>query len=163
MMSVIEKVILKAADVFNWAAAVALVGMMFLTCADVIMRRSFNYPIPGTYEIVSLLGVLLISCGLACTTVQRGHIVVEFLVETLSKEVQRIIDVVTQCLTVMLFGIISWQSFLYAMDLMASGEVSMTVQIPIYPFVCGIAIGCLLVALVIILALYKSIKRWWIA
>ncbi len=155
----IEKSITLAADLFNWAAAAALVGMMLLTCADVVMRRSFNHPIPGTYEIVGLLGALLISFALAYTTAQKGHIAVEFLVQRLSKKIQRVIDAVNQLLGIMLFVILSWQSVLYAMDLKESGEVSMTVQMPIHPFVFGIAIGCALVSLVLALDFYKSLTR----
>jgi len=155
----IEKSITKTADLFNWAAAAALVGMMLLTCADVVMRRSFNHPIPGTYEIVGLLGALLISFALAYTTAQKGHIAVEFLVQRLSKKIQRVIDAVNQLLGIMLFVIVAWQSVLYAMDLKESGEVSMTVQMPIHPFVFGIAIGCALVSLVLALDFYKSLTR----
>ena len=155
----IEKSITKTADLFNWAAAAALVGMMLLTCVDVVMRRSFNHPIPGTYEIVGLLGALLISFALAYTTAQKGHIAVEFLVQRLSKKIQRVIDAVNQLLGIMLFVIVAWQSVLYAMDLKESGEVSMTVQMPIHPFVFGIAIGCALVSLVLALDFYKSLTR----
>lgn len=155
----IEKSITKTADLFNWAAAAALVGMMLLTCVDVVMRRSFNHPIPGTYEIVGLLGALLISFALAYTTAQKGHIAVEFLVQRLSKKIQRVIDAANQLLGITLFVILSWQSVLYAMDLKESGEVSMTVQMPIHPFVFGIAIGCALVSLVLALDFYKSLTR----
>lgn len=155
----IEKSITRAADLFNWVAAVALVGMMLLTCADVIMRRSFNQPIPGAYEIVSLLGALLIAFALAYTTAQKGHIAVEFVIQKFSKKTQRAIDAVNHLLGITLFGILAWQSVLYAMDLRASGEVSMTVQIPIHPFVFGIAIGCVLVSLVLVLDFSKSLRR----
>jgi TRAP-type C4-dicarboxylate transport system permease small subunit len=140
-------------------AAVALIGMMLLTCADVVMRRSINHPIPGTYEIVSLLGTVVISFALAYTTLQKGHIVVEFLMHRLSKRIQRVIDAVNHLLGIMLFVIVAWQSVLYAMDLKKSGEVSMTIQMPIHPFVFGIAVGCGLVSIVLALDSYKSLKR----
>ncbi|MBN2569692.1 MAG: TRAP transporter small permease [Deltaproteobacteria bacterium] len=155
----IEKSINKTVGLFNWVAALALVGMMLLTCADVVMRRSFNKPIPGTYEIVALLGALLISFALAYTTSHKGHIAVEFLVQRFSKKVQRAIDAVNQFLGIMLFVIIAWQSLLYAMDMQASGEVSLTVQMPIHPFIFGIAMGCALVSLVLLLEFFKSLKR----
>jgi len=96
---------------------------------------------------------------LAYTTARKGHIAVEFLVQRLSKKIQRVIDAVNQLLGLILFVILSWQSALYAMDLKESGEVSMTVQMPIYPFVFGIAIGCALVSLVLALDFYKSLTR----
>jgi len=44
-------------NAFNWLAAGAILIMMALTCADVVLRL-FRHPIPGTYEIVGLMGTV---------------------------------------------------------------------------------------------------------
>jgi len=54
----------------NWIAAGAIIVMMLLTTADVILRI-FRHPIPGTYEIVGLLGAVVVSFSLAYTTVEK--------------------------------------------------------------------------------------------
>ncbi|MEA3470842.1 MAG: TRAP transporter small permease [Thermodesulfobacteriota bacterium] len=153
-----EKQILSTADLFNWVAAGALVIMMVLTCTDVVLRF-FRHPIPGTYEIVGLLGTAVISFSLAYTTAKKGHIAVEFIVSRFTGKTQNIIDSVNNFLSLILFAVITWQSALYALDLRESGEVSLTVQIPIHPFVFGISAGCGLVCFVLALDLYKSIRR----
>jgi TRAP-type C4-dicarboxylate transport system permease small subunit len=153
-----EKQILSTAGLFNWLAAGALVVMMALTCCDVVLRF-FRHPIPGTYEIVGLLGTMIISFSLAYTTAEKGHIAVEFIVSRFGRKVQSGIDAVNNFLALLLFAVITWQSALYALDLKASKEVSLTVQIPIHPFVFGIAAGCGLVCFVLALDLYKSIRR----
>ncbi len=153
-----EKHILSTADLFNWVAAGAIVVMMVLTCCDVVLRF-FRHPIPGTYEIVGLLGTVVISFSLAYTTAKKGHIAVEFIVSRFSRTAQNRIDAVNDFLSLILFAVISWQSALYALDLRASKEVSLTVQIPIHPFVFGISLGCGLVCFVLALDLYKSIQR----
>lgn len=153
-----EKQILSTADLFNWVAAGALVVMMVLTCCDVVLRF-FRHPIPGTYEIVGLLGTVVISFSLAYTTAKKGHIAVEFIVSKFGRKTQNSIDAVNTFLALILFAIITWQSALYAVDLRTSKEVSLTVQIPIHPFVFGISAGCGLVCFVLALDLYKSIRR----
>lgn len=153
-----EKTVLSAADVFNWVAAGALVSMMVLTCCDVILRF-FRHPIPGTYEIVGLLGTMVISFSLAYTTAQKGHIAVEFVVQRFTRKTQNIIDSTNDLLSLILFAIITWQSTLYGFDLKQSGEVSLTVQFPIHPFVFGISLGCGMVCLVLAMDLYKSFRR----
>lgn len=153
-----EKTVLSAADVFNWVAAGALVSMMVLTCCDVILRF-FRHPIPGTYEIVGLLGTVVISFSLAYTTAQKGHIAVEFVVQRFTRKTQNIIDSTNDLLSLILFAIITWQSTLYGFDLKQSGEVSLTVQFPIHPFVFGISLGCGMVCLVLAMDLYKSFRR----
>jgi len=137
-----------AARVCNWLAAGSVTAMMFLTVSDVVLRL-FRRPIPGTYEIVGFLGAVFVSFSLAYTSVQKGHIAVEFLVEKLSKAAQSVVELVTTLVCALLFTIVSWQSILYANSLRATGEVSLTIQIPLYPFVYGISVGCGLLAMVL--------------
>ncbi|HPQ43150.1 MAG TPA: TRAP transporter small permease [Syntrophales bacterium] len=145
-------------NAFNWLAAGAILIMMALTCADVLLRI-FRHPIPGTYEIVGLMGTIGVSFALAYTTAQKGHITVEFLTDKMPKKARLMIVTVGEFFSTVLFGILAWQGILYAMDLKQTGEVSLTVEIPVYPFVFGIAIGCMLTCLVLATDFYKSLKR----
>jgi len=132
--------------------------MMMLTTADVILRI-FRCPIPGTYETVGLLGAVVISFSLAYTSVERGHIAVEFLVQKLSKRAQIFISAINEFLCFLFFGLLTWQSISLAFDLKQSGEVSLTLQMPIYPYVFGIAVGCGLLFLVLFNNFIKSVSR----
>ena len=134
---------------FNWVAGGAVVGMMLLTVLDVGLRF-FRRPIPGTYEVVGMLGAVFVAFSLAETSLKRGHIAVDFLVRKLSPAWQAAIDAVNAAVCGALFGLISWQSLRYAHDLRVSGEVSMTLQLPLYPFVNAIALGCGLLAIVLV-------------
>ena len=157
-MSRLEKSVSSITRKFNWIAAAAVIAMMVLTCADVILRF-FRHPIPGTYEMVGLLGTIVVSFSLAHTSVVRGHISVEFVIQKLPKRVQIVIDGINSLLGAALFGLITWQSLLYAQNLMHTGEVSMTLQMPIYPFVYGIAIGSGMLCLVLLIEFLQSLKR----
>ena len=143
---------------FNWIAAGAIVAMMLLTSTVVILRL-FRHPIPGTYEIVGLLGAVVIAFSLAYTSIEKGHIAVEFLVQKFPRNVQLFITAINDLFSTFLFGLIAWQSILYASDLKQSGEVSLTLQAPIYPFIYGIAAGCGLLCFVLILEFLKSLER----
>lgn len=149
-----------AARAFNWLAAGSVTVMMFLTVSDVILRL-FRHPIPGTYEIVGFLGAVFVSFSLAYTSIQKGHIAVEFLVEKLSGAAQRIVELVTTVVCALLFALVCWQSVLYGTSLKTTGEVSLTVQIPIYPFVYGISVGCGLLALVLFVRSTVILMRIW--
>lgn len=143
---------------FNWIACVAIVVMMLLTTTDVIMRLVAT-PIPGVYEIVGLLGVVAVSFSLAYTSVEKGHIAVEFLVRKLSRKTQAVVAAANDFLSLVLFFFICRQSVVYAGVLKQSGEVSLTIQMPIYPFVYGIAIGCAALCIVLLMELIQSIRR----
>jgi len=68
-------------------AVAALVAMMVLTLADVVLR-AFGWPIPGTYELVGILGAVIIGFSIPYTTMARGHVIMDFLTESLSRPVR---------------------------------------------------------------------------
>ena len=144
----LEQWVAKAADLFNWVAAAAVAGMMVLTCLDIVLRL-FRHPIPGTYEMVGFLGAVFAAFSLGYTSVNRGHIAVDFLVQKLSPRPQNWVDGVNALICSIFFGFLARQCLVYAADLKSFGEVSMTLQMPIYPFVYGIAAGCFLLTLVL--------------
>jgi TRAP-type C4-dicarboxylate transport system permease small subunit len=146
------------ARVFNWAAAGFAVAMMLLTCTDVVLRL-FRAPITGTYEVVGLLGSAFVSFSLAHTSLERGHIVVDFLFRKLSPSMQRAVDFVTLFLSCALFGLFTWQALRYGSNLRTAGEVSLTLQIPVYPFVFGVALGCGLLCVVLLVKLFGVVLR----
>lgn len=153
-----EKFIHGLAHRLNWIAASAVVVIMVLITTDVVLRL-FRHPIPGTYEIVGLMGTVIISFSLACTSMQKGHIAVDFLIQKLPRKSQLMIAAINDFLGSILFGIIAWQSIVYAIALKQNNEVSLTIQLPIYPFAAGIAIGCGLLCLVLLIQFFTSIKR----
>ncbi len=151
----INKQVNSVSEILNWLSAASVVVMMLLTCLDVVLRL-FRHPIPGTYEMVGFTGAILISFSLAHTSLNRGHIAVDFLVSKLSLKVQNLVDRVNSVICAGLFSLISWQSVFYALDTKNAGEVSMTLQMPIFPFIFGVAAGCGILSIVLILRFILS-------
>ena len=157
MMTLLQRIdywISTVAAVANQLAAAAVVGMMLLTTADVILRF-FRCPIPGTYEIVSFLGAVMISFSLAATSINRGHIAVDFLIKKLPPKAAGFIDRVNTVICAVMFILITRYLLLYAADARRVGEVSMTLQIPVYPFIYGIAAGCAVLCAVFLLQIVR--------
>ncbi|MBU1167993.1 MAG: TRAP transporter small permease [Proteobacteria bacterium] len=126
------------AQAMNYISGVCVLAMMGLTCADVVLRL-FRYPIPGTYEMVGFLGALAVSFALAKTSLERGHIAVGFLVQRVSPDAQKQVDRINALVLSALFGLISWYSLVFALASHRNHEVSMTLQMPIHPFIIGIS------------------------
>lgn len=153
----IEKFVNWLADKVNRLSAAAVVFIMFLTVADVFMRL-FGHPISGTYEIVGFVGALIISFALPYTSIQKGHIAVDFLMMKMPWLVRVIVNAINAFIAMVLFGIISWQSVVYAVGLKSSGEVSATLQMPVYPFIYGVAVGCALLCVVLFIEFLRQFK-----
>ena len=142
----------------NWVSAAAVIFIMLLTCADVVMRL-FGSPIPGTYELVGYFGSVIISFGMARTSIERGHIAVNLLVDRLPPRVQILIEGVGNIAAAALFGLLAWQSQIYARDILETGDVSLTLGMPTWPFVLGLATGSGMLSLVLFLDALRQLKR----
>lgn len=152
------KYLARAGKAFNIFACAAVIAMMLLSTADVALRI-FGKPIPGTYELVGFLGTIVVSFALAFTSMEKGHIAVEILVERLPQRTQFAIETFTNFVSSLVFGLIAYQAFLYALDIKKSGEVSLTLQMPVYPFLFGMAVGFSLLCLLLIADFIKSLQR----
>lgn len=153
MIDRLERFVRSLSGWLNWVAGVALVAMLALIVGDIIGAKLFKWPIPGGIEMVGFLGVVVIAFAIAHTQVVRGHIEVEFLMTRLPKKAQGIVAGLVQFLGMALFGLLAWRSYDFAHTLQVKGEVSMTQEIPFYPFVYGIAI-CSVAAFLVLLVQY---------
>jgi TRAP-type C4-dicarboxylate transport system permease small subunit len=140
----------------NIIAGISLTFLMLLTIADVILR-GFRRPVPGTYEVVAFAGAVVIGFSMPLTSWLRGHIFVDFFILKFSQKVRNLFNIATRCLVIVLFFLIGWNMIKYAMDLQKSGEVSLTLQMPFYPFAYGVGICCFVQCLVMICDIVKII------
>jgi TRAP-type C4-dicarboxylate transport system permease small subunit len=157
-MYTFEKISHAMAKRLYWVAGVAIVVMMLLTCADVVLRY-FRKPIPGTYELVCFLGAAAVAFAMAHTSVERGHVAVTFVVALFPRRIQGLIESITTCFGLFFFTLLAWQSLIYANDLRLSGEVSLTLELPFYPFVYGIGFSAAIVCLILLSDLFKSFLK----
>ena len=143
-----RKIARQLANLMNYLAAICVMAMMMLTCADVVLRL-FKHPILGTYELVGLFGALTIALAIPATTLNKGHVAVDFVVDKLPPSGRKICTIITTLLSIFLFALIAWQSFLYANILRSTGEVTLSLQMPFYPIVYAISAAALLVCIVL--------------
>ena len=147
-------------DKLKIIGAVCLVGMTFLTCADVV-GRFFNHPIFGSVELVGFMATLTVALALPYTHSVRGHIGVEMVVRLFSKRTQAAIELVTSTAGVILFSLVTWRMALYARTMKASGEVSMNLEFPEYVIIALVAFCFLVFVLTIVRDVLNNIAILW--
>jgi len=152
----LEKISNKLARMLFWVAGLSIIIMMLLTCADVALRF-FRMPIPGTYELVCFMGSVAVAFAIAHTSALKGHVAVSVVINLLPKRFQLLLECITNGLGFILFLLISWQSVLYADTLRSTGEVSLTLQLPFYPFVYGIGLSAAAVCLLLLADLNRNL------
>jgi TRAP-type C4-dicarboxylate transport system permease small subunit len=156
-MKKLEYYLISISDKFNIVAAAAVVLIMLVIIFDIIMRI-FRISVPGAYDVISLLGAVVIAFSLAYTSIQKGHIAVDFLYQKLPDRVKYIFDMFNEFMGCGFFAVLAWQCLVYASSLKTAGEVSLTVKIPTYPFVAGIGISCALLSVYLLLNFIHAVK-----
>jgi TRAP-type C4-dicarboxylate transport system permease small subunit len=132
----------------SWIAAVAITSIVFLTVADVILRR-FRRPIDFTYEVVILLGAIAIGFSIPQTTLDKGHVLMDFLTERLPQGLQKMFSSITRFLGIGTFAIFGWRIFLFGNNLWRTGEITPILQMPTYPVAYGLGVCCFVECLVL--------------
>jgi len=140
-------------------AGVALTGVMLLIGTDII-GRIFGYPVPGTYEIVSLTGGLIIGLALPATSRAKGHVSTDILLVKLSLKPRLVLTVTTRLISIMLFLLTGYGMIRMGMRLNASGEVTAVLSLPFYYVPYALSGAFLIQPLILLSEILESVKSW---
>ena len=138
--------------------AACLVGMMALTCVDVV-GRYFGHPIFGSVELVIFMATLDTALALPYTHEVKGHIGVEIFVRLFSERTQNLFDICTNLATLVLMGLITWRMTLYAGTMWESGQVSMSLEFPEHTIIYAVAFCFLVFSLMVVKDILSGLSR----
>lgn len=155
-LNTLEKVIHSLARRTSQFAQFALVMVMLVIVANIFMRVWWK-PLPGSYELVEILGAVILSMGAAYCAIQRGHVTVTLLLDKLSKKKQAGVDIFTSLVSFMFISAIGWGLLKFTKMSYDRGLETSTLSIPLYPVYFLVSAGLIMLALTALLQLIKSI------
>ncbi len=155
-MNQLEKIIETLARRTSQMGQVALVVVMLVIVTNVILRIPWK-PLPGTVEMVELLGAMLLGLGIAYCQQMKSHIYVSILVDRFAPRTQALIDTVTGLLALAVTTLLARQIFLYGSRMLDRGYTTGHLQIPLYPFIYLVSFGFLILCLVLLKDLLKAV------
>ncbi|MCD6364866.1 MAG: TRAP transporter small permease [Planctomycetes bacterium] len=144
--------------VLGFVAALSLITMVTVTCLDVILR-AFGRPLVGALDIVKIAGALAIATGLPYTTAVKGHVAIEYFFLKLPRRWRILVTTICRLLIMALFGVLSWSSARYGADLKRYGQVTATLDVPLFWVSYVIAASCGVVVLVMLCSLLRPDKE----
>lgn len=156
LLGIFEKISLWLNRLLMGIAGIFLVGMCLLTCANIVLRVTW-VPIPGTFELMGFFCAVVTAFALGYTRMKRGHIAVNVLINTFSKRTRSVLSVINGAACMLFFSLAAWQVAKKATILMKTGEVTETLRIVYYPFTYAVAVGCIVLALVLLMDMIKAI------
>ena len=139
---------------FYMISAACILILMFMTLAEIIMRRFFNMPIAGTFELTMMLLSLAVFFGCGFAQQNGMHVVIDFLYERLPRGCRRVFSIISTLLFASIAVVIFWTVVQDAIRRMGTGDVTSTLQLPFYPFVFASALGLLGLTLAVFNTLY---------
>ena len=140
--------VLKVCKFLYGVSGFTLVVMMLLTVLDVALRM-VGRPITGVYELVGYFASIVVGFALPFTTWTRGHIYMEFVIDKLPVQSRDIANILTRIIGIALFAVVAYNLVDVGIVLYDTGEVSPTLQLPVYPFAWAIAVCCCIICLVL--------------
>ena len=153
-MELLDKISHALNQILVWIAGIFLVTMILLTCANIFLRIVWM-PVKGTFELMGFFGAIVTAFALGYTQIKRGHIGIDIVVDQFSAKTQRILNSINYSICMIFFAIAGWQVTKWATTLLKTGEITETLRIIFYPFTYGVAIGCFVLALVLLVDLLK--------
>jgi TRAP-type C4-dicarboxylate transport system permease small subunit len=143
----------------EWVGVVGILMMFLVNFIDVVGAKFFLWPLPGSVEIISFSQIVAIAPAIAFTLILGRHIRVEFIIDRFPKRIRAAISSISSFLSLILFALIVWQSYLYGVSLQKSGEIGSTSYLPFYPFAFLIAFCCIPVCLAFLIEVLKSLNE----
>jgi len=144
----------------NVVGVAAIVVMVLVTVSDVIGRRIFGSPIIGTLEIVRFMMAMAVFLTIAHAGVNGDHVTCDVFFMLFPRKIKSSIEIITSLLSLVLWGLVSWQLGKKAVDLLQVGESSMLLRVPTFPFLFIAAFGSGLLALVILVQFITSLGNF---
>jgi TRAP-type C4-dicarboxylate transport system permease small subunit len=130
-----------------FVAGAGLMLMVLVTGVEVVLRV-FRLSLTGAYDIVRIAAAVTIAAALPYTTAIKGHVAIEFFFHKLGRRGRIVVDALMRLLAMALFGLLGWGCVDYGNSLRTKGEVSMTLQLPIFWVPYVLAASCALVVLI---------------
>jgi TRAP-type transport system small permease protein len=132
-ISRLERVALASTRALSVLGLLALMVLAFITLANGLLRWLVNQPIAGVVDVGALAIAIAVSCCMPVALMERSHIAFR-LVSSISPALGRVCDVIADVAVAAVLIGMAWQFWVYAGELVLSGERTYVLKIPAAPF-----------------------------
>ena len=140
-------------------AAVLMLCLMLLTCADVVGRYFFNKPMTGGFELTEVLLAALIFAGLPLVTLRGDHITVDLFDPVTPDWLFRIQHALASLIGAACTGCLSWRLWLRADALDRAGETTSQLHFKLAWLTYAMAVLMALTAVALLVTLLRRPHR----
>lgn len=148
----------KLENVMTDVAGLAVFLLMFLTVAEVLGRRLFNHPVPGTIDIIEVWMVLFAFLGAAYCQRDGSHVRMDLIVLKLEGQLKWALEAIAVGLAFLFICVIVWKSFGHFVRAWELGDSTIDTQIQVWPSKLVVPIALTVLALRLALQFWGYVR-----
>ncbi len=152
-----DKLIRTVSTWLDYASCVFLFIMMAFVTVYVIIRAVFGYAIFGTFEVVQLCSLLVVSLSLTHNEYESGNITIDFLDNFVGKTGKKILMIFSLLVSAVISAICSYRMYLFMMAKIKDASVTANLSIPVYIFLLIMFVTLVLLTICILFKLIAQI------
>ena len=143
LQNILERVVIAIEVV----AGIMLAVVTLIVVISAVSRYLFAYPLPDAFDISRFLLGAAIMWGFASVGYRGSHIKVDIIAELTSGRLRRLIDCFAWFVLLIFTALLAWKMFDRVLSAARSGEATMDMRIPAWPFLtliwAGVAVAIL--------------------
>ncbi|MFV0680842.1 TRAP transporter small permease [Ottowia sp.] len=143
-----------------WAGGLVLVAITAMSIVSIAGRALIQFglgPVPGDFELVEVGTAIAVFCFLPWCHLMRGHAVVDVLWRVYPAPMQRVLNVATQALMLLIWMLLVWRMVHGLMDYHGNGETSFILHMPVWWGYAACMVPAVLGTLVYVWTLLESL------
>lgn len=144
-------------QVLAWLAGAALVALMLFVVVEVALR-ALGWPVVGAVEVISWLSAIAMALALGYVQLQRSHVAMTLIADRLPPIGRRLLDLANATVALLLFVAVAIYLARYGVQLRASGSLSETLKVVVYPWVFVVAVGFTGLCLALLLDVLRALR-----
>jgi TRAP-type C4-dicarboxylate transport system permease small subunit len=118
-----------------WLGGVVLVVISLISVTSILGRALSLIglgPVPGDFELVEMGTALAVFCFLPWCHLKNGHAFVDLLWNAYPAWLQQVLQVLTELLTLVVWGLLIWRMGVALQDYRSNGETSFILGVPVW-------------------------------
>lgn len=116
---------------------IGLAGLLMLagiTVGEVLIRWLIKFPIRGVFDLSQLVIIIVIASCLPLVSAERRHITVRVIGTMLGGHANALLEAFGALVTTLIFGLLTWQLWVYADELSTAKESTWLTHWPVAPW-----------------------------
>ncbi len=129
-----------------------------LTFFEIVLRYFFGLQIPDSFILACMFQGIAIFWGIASTTYEGKHIVVDMAWEASGPVGRRVIDIIATSITAGFLGVFAWMLLGKVESTYSSNQISSELGFQLWPYHLAAALGIVCAALLASIRLWRLIR-----